>query len=128
MRKTFALRPEGKNPDRVLDAVRHEIRQYMKRERRKPLPEGSHFWDFDCRFGADEASAQPLHPGELFKQIDALAQTGEAQCFVELLAKPLARKWQPLPEGASESSGGTPSERSAQDASEGLPDEGSRAS
>ena len=35
MRKTFQLQVEGKNPDRVLDAVKHEIRKYIKRERRR---------------------------------------------------------------------------------------------
>ena len=34
MRKTYPLRPEGKHPDRVLDAVKHDIRKYQKRERR----------------------------------------------------------------------------------------------
>ena len=47
MRKIFELRPEGKHPDRVLEAVKHEIRKYIKRERRRDLPEGAHFWDFD---------------------------------------------------------------------------------
>lgn len=98
MRKTYPLRPEGKNPDRVLDAVKHDIRNYMKRERRKALPEGAQFWDFDCRFGADQAGAQSIHPAELTGQLDALAQTGAAQCYVELLAKPGVR--QPRSEGA----------------------------
>ena len=54
MRKTFELRPEGRHPDRVLDAIKHELRRYMKRERRRALPEGADFWDFDCRLGADQ--------------------------------------------------------------------------
>ena len=61
VRKTYPLRPEGKHPDRVLDAVKHDIRKYMKRERRDPLPEGADFWDFDCRFGADKDSAEGMH-------------------------------------------------------------------
>lgn len=92
MRKLFALRPEGKNPDRVLDAVKHEIRKYMKRERRRDLPEGAHYWDFDCRFGADKDGAQVLHPAELIGALDALARGGAAQCYVELLAKPGVRQ------------------------------------
>ena len=43
MRKTFPLRAEGKHPDRVLEAVKHEIRKYIKRERRRDLPEGADF-------------------------------------------------------------------------------------
>ena len=92
MRKVFSLRPEGKHPDRVLDAVKHEIRKYMKRERRRDLPEGAHFWDFDCRFGSDKESAQVVHPAELIGALDALAKEGATECYVELLAKPGVRQ------------------------------------
>ena len=40
MKKTFQLHPEGKNPDRVLEATKHEIRKYLKRERGRVLPKG----------------------------------------------------------------------------------------
>lgn len=99
MRKIFALRPEGKHPDRVLDAVKHEIRKYMKRERRRDLPEGAHFWDFDCRFGADKDSAQTVHPAALIGALDALAKEGAEGCYVELLAQPGVR--QPRAPGAA---------------------------
>jgi len=45
VKKTFKINIEGKNKDRVLEATKHEIRQYMKRERNKALPEGVDFWD-----------------------------------------------------------------------------------
>jgi hypothetical protein len=92
MRKTYPLRPEGKHPDRVLDAVKHDIRKYQRRERRRELPEGAHFWDFDCRFGPDQDSAVTVHPGELIGRLDALAREGAAQCYVELLARPAVRQ------------------------------------
>jgi hypothetical protein len=88
MRKIYPLRPEGKHPDRVLEAVKHDIRKYMKRERRRDLPEGAQFWDFDCRFGASQESAQTVQTAELMSQLDALANAGGEQCYVELLAKP----------------------------------------
>ena len=40
MKKTFQLHVEGKNPDRVLDRVKHDVRKYLKRERSRALPEG----------------------------------------------------------------------------------------
>jgi hypothetical protein len=88
MKKTFQLQIEGKNRDRVLEATKHEIRQYIKRERRKPLPEGVDFWDFDCKFGATADAAEVIHPAKLTELIDALATDGAASFYVELLAKP----------------------------------------
>ena len=86
MRKTFQLRPEGKNPDRVLDATKHEIRKYMKRERSRTLPEGVDYWDFNCKFGATEATAQPARVGELIGLIDALVKAQGTQFYIEILS------------------------------------------
>ena len=61
MKKTFQLHIEGKNPNRVLEAVKHELRKYVKRERRRDLPEGADFWDFDCKFGPTPEAAEPVH-------------------------------------------------------------------
>jgi hypothetical protein len=107
MRKTFPLRAEGKHPDRVLEAVKHDIRKYIKRERRRELPEGADFWDFDCRFGADKDSAEVIAPADLTARLDALAQAGGEQCYVELLAKPAV--WQRRPKGA-DTVGGHPAQ------------------
>jgi hypothetical protein len=87
MKKTFSLRVEGKNPERLLEATKHEIRKYIKRERRRDLPEGVDFWDFDCRFGTNADTAQIAHIAELTPLIDALVQGGETQFYVEILAK-----------------------------------------
>jgi hypothetical protein len=92
MRKIYPLRPEGKHPDRVLEAVKHDIRKYIQRERRRELPADAHFWDFDCRFGPSQAEAQTLHPAALIAELDALAKAGAEQCYVELLAKPAVRR------------------------------------
>lgn len=95
MKKTFALSIEGKNRDRVLDAVKHEIRKYLKRERRRDVPAGADYWDFDCRFGATSEAAQPMHLGDLIGALDALAKEGGERCYVEILAKPGHRQARP---------------------------------
>ena len=92
MRKTFQLRPEGKHPDRVLEAVKHEIRKYIKRERRRVLPEGVDFWDFDCRFGATEEAASVVHLSDFTALMDDVAKAAGPQFYVEILAKPGHRK------------------------------------
>ena len=92
MRKTFQLHVEGKNRDRVLDAVKQEIRKYIKRERRREVPEGAHFWDFDCRFGLSKDAAETVHLSALTERINAVAADGGAQFYVEILAKPGVRR------------------------------------
>lgn len=88
MKKTFQLTIEGKNRDRVLEATKHEIRQYVKRERRKALPDGVDFWDFDCKFGTRADNAQGVHFATLTALIDAVATEGGDAFYLELLAKP----------------------------------------
>ena len=92
MKKTFQLDIEGKNRDRVLEAVKHEIRKYIKRERRRDLPEGVDYWDFDCQFGVSQEVAVVAHLAELTGLIDAVAKDAGAQFYVEILAKHGHRK------------------------------------
>ncbi len=95
MRKTFQLHVEGKHPDRHLEAVKHEIRKYLKRERRRELPEGADYWDFDCRFGASREAAEVVHLSAVIGLVDAAAKAGEKSFYLELLARPAARKAPP---------------------------------
>ena len=92
MKKTFQLTRPNKHPDRVLDAIKHEIRQYLRRERRKALPAGADFWDFDCQVGANAEQAQAVHPGDLLKCVDALAQEGLTAFYLQLIAQPGVRR------------------------------------
>lgn len=99
MKKTFPLHIEGKHPDRVLDALKHELRKYLKRERGRAMPIGSDYWAFDCKIGATEASAQPVHVAELSGAVDAVARDGAAQVYAEILARPARRNYEPRPSG-----------------------------
>ena len=87
MKKTYALNIEGKNRDRLLDAAKHDIRKYVKRERARALPAGVDFWDFDCKLGADQASAAELHFANLITSVDALAKEGTDTFYVEVVTK-----------------------------------------
>ena len=87
MKKTYTLSIAGKNSDRLLDASKHDIRKYVKRERAKALPEGVDFWDFDCKVGASEASAAPVHFAEIMGAVDALVKDGADQFYVEITSK-----------------------------------------
>lgn len=91
MKKTFKLHIEGKNNDRVLDAIKHEVRKYVRREKRKTLPIGANYWAFDCKFGATQEIAEELHLGEITKQMDVVAKNGGESFYVEILARPAVR-------------------------------------
>lgn len=95
MRKTFQLNIKGKHRDRVLDAVKHEVRKYVKRERRRDLPEGVDYWDFDCRFGPTRETAQAAHLATLTALMDAAAKEGADGFYVEILAKHGHRRARP---------------------------------
>ncbi len=88
MKKIFPLQSETKQPERVADAIKHEIRKYLKRERNKKLPEGSPFWIFECRIGANEESAKEVMVAELIPSIDTAYTEKWGECFVEIVAKP----------------------------------------
>lgn len=87
MKKTYPLSADGKHPDRVIEAVKHDIRKYFKRERSRPVPAGADFWDFDCKVGASADTAQGVRVGAVIEAVDATAQAGAAAVYVEILSK-----------------------------------------
>lgn len=96
MKKTFQLHVEGKHPDRVLDAIKHEIRKYLKRERRRDLPTGVDYWDFDCKFGLSAEVAETVHVANLIACVDAAAQAQATSFYVEILATHGVRMKRPM--------------------------------
>ena len=92
MKKTFALAQEGKHPDRLRDAIKNDIRKYIKRERGRALPKGVEFWDFDCRIGASESESAIAHVAELNGLVDSVASGGSEGVYVEILSKHGHRK------------------------------------
>ncbi len=87
MKKNFPLQIEGKNPDRVLEAVKHEIRKYFKRERNRALPKEVDFWDFDCKVGLTADTAEVVKVSAVIENVDALAKASATSVYVEILSK-----------------------------------------
>ena len=97
MKKTIELsHPKIKYP-RLIERAKNDLRKYVKRERRKTLPEGADFWDFDCRFGDTEADAKPVHLAELDGCISEVEKRELKAFYVEVLAKPGYRAKKPRP-------------------------------
>ncbi|MCC5845734.1 MAG: hypothetical protein JJU05_15915 [Verrucomicrobia bacterium] len=91
MKKTFPLAPPGKHPDRHLEAVKHELRKYLRRENNRELPEGTDYWDFDCRFGPSSGEAAAVKPGEIIACVDKAAKETWPEMYVEILRRAVTR-------------------------------------
>ncbi len=100
MKKIFKLTDEKKHEDRVVEAVKNDIRKYVKREKKKKLPDASTmYWDFDCKIGATAADAKVVDYEDLIKALDTVKATGVTECYVEILAKTVDK---PLKEATEE--------------------------
>ncbi len=98
MRKTFKLtHPKIKVP-RLVEAIKFEVKKYLKRERRKELPPNVDFWDFDCRYGVDEASSEVIHVSAINKSISQAESEQLESFYLEILAKPGHRRKRPKQE------------------------------
>jgi hypothetical protein len=102
MKKNFPLQAEGKHPDRVLEAVKHEIRKYFKRERNRAVPKGVDFWDFDCKVGLTADTAEVVRVSGVVEAVDTAAKAGAASVYVEILSKHGVRVLKAQDQGAGE--------------------------
>lgn len=91
MKKTFSFNTPNKKRDRQVEATIHQINKYMKRERRKTLPEKADFWGFDCKIGENEKIVSAIHEKEISKKILELASQDIESFYIEILVKPETR-------------------------------------
>ncbi len=102
MKKTFDLTdPKIKYP-RHIEAVKNNVRKYLKRERRKTLPEGYDVWNFDCRFGETETNAESIPESDLTAKINEAAARELTSFYVEILAQPGNKTVPPKPAAPEE--------------------------
>lgn len=95
MKKTFPIIVEKNAPERVIEAIKSELRKYVKRERNKKLPEGFDFWDFDCKVGHKVEEATELHVAEINAALDHALEDKWETIHFEILAKPAVRSRKP---------------------------------
>ena len=75
--------------------------------RRRALPEGVDFWDFDCKFGTQEEDAKQIHLAEITSYIDNAEKEQLESFYVEVVAKPGLRMKKTKPQASSAPSTGT---------------------
>ncbi len=88
MKKNFSLKSSNRTPERQGDAIKHEIKKYLKRERNKDLPEGVDFWDFNCKIGLTADESKSIVIADISSFIDKTIETKNESFYIEILAKP----------------------------------------
>ncbi len=88
MKKTFPLTDPRREPARVRDKIRQELNRFSRQQHRKPRPEGTQMWVFDCKIGPSAAAAAPRPYKELGRAIDEIAQAGATEVYIEITARP----------------------------------------
>ena len=86
MKKTFSLKAPGKDDARVRDKIRQEINKYVRRERKKDVPEGFDLWNLNCKVGASAAAAETLPLKEVGGAIEKVALAGATEVYIEIVA------------------------------------------
>lgn len=92
MKKAFPLQAAGKEDARVRDKIRHEVNKYVRRSRRREVPEGFGQWEFLCKAGPDATRAESKSLKEIATAIDAIAATGATSVYLEIEAVPAQRR------------------------------------
>lgn len=87
MKKTFILSHPKLKVARLIEAAKHDAKKYIKRERKKKLPEDVDYWDFDCKYGHKEQEAKTIHISEINKCIDEAEKLQLESFYLEILAK-----------------------------------------
>ena len=87
MKKTYALTHPKIKRERLVDAIKHDIKKYQTRERKKPLPADASYWEFECKFGYTEQKAVSVHPGDLKKALDNAAESDAESIYIEIHSK-----------------------------------------
>ena len=86
MKKTFKLNVENKHPERLLEAIKHEIRKYIKREKRKALPEDVDFWDLKCKFAKNDETPKEINFNDITNCINEAAQEKCDSFYMEIVS------------------------------------------
>jgi len=87
LKKKFLLTDEKKDPQRVLDSIKHNIRKYIKREKRKELPEGTNFWKINCKFGKNEENLLEIRFEDIMKSINEASEQNLESFCIELTSQ-----------------------------------------
>jgi len=86
LKKIFKLREGDKHPDRIIEKIKHQLRKYLKREKKKKIQVTNSFYDFNCRFGKDKESSKEVSFNEIIQLLDKTREDDWRECYIEIVA------------------------------------------
>lgn len=92
MKKIYELTATNKEPARVIEFIKNDIRKYIKREKRKDLPEGMNVWNIDCKFAQNDDEPKTIVFQDITKCIDEAAEKNCKSIYVELISSAIKRE------------------------------------
>ena len=87
MKKTYKLDHPKIKAARIVDSIKHDIKKYLKKERSNKLPNGTKYWDFDCKLGQNEATAAVVLQSALMSSIDEMVENKATTIYIEMTSK-----------------------------------------
>jgi len=88
MKKVFKIQQDKLKPDRAVDAIKNELRKYVKREKKKDLPnKKTMYWDFDCKFGKSSEFSKDCDFDYIFTELSGVVNAEWTECYIEVIAK-----------------------------------------
>lgn len=96
MKKTFQLNVKNKKRDRVVEAIKNEVRKYIKRERNKKLPKDTDFWQFECKYAKNGDLVKTIRFNDIIPSIDDAALSDVDSFYLEIIAVGVKKENKPL--------------------------------
>ncbi|MBR7888888.1 hypothetical protein J9B83_08005 [Marinomonas sp. A79] len=91
MKKNFVLSHPKLSYQRIIEAAKNEVKQYIKQQRTKALPEGADFWGFNCKFGQVADKARSIHEGDINTNISSAQSQHWKSFYLEVIPTPKTR-------------------------------------
>jgi hypothetical protein len=91
MKKNFVLSHPKKTYQRLIEEAKNEVKQYIKAERKKALPDGADFWGFNCKFGQTVDKARTIHEGDINTNISSAQSQHWKTFYLEVIPTPKQR-------------------------------------
>ncbi|UTV99185.1 hypothetical protein KDW99_18370 [Marinomonas rhizomae] len=91
MKKNFVLSHPKKPYQRIIEEAKNEVKQYIKAERKKALPDGADFWGFNCKFGQTADKARAIHEGDINTNISSAQSQHWKTFYLEVIPTPKQR-------------------------------------